>query len=177
MNEIKDDNAQFGLPQVGDFAAMVETAEQREARLRAKAAEIVAAESEEHMLKRLIAEQRAMVASGGIPTDTQGFPAVYDKVHIYKGRDKHDQPYVPLGINGFVLKAPRGVDIIIPACFTELLEHAVEEVTVKSMGGLVTRPAHSFPYTLKGKATAAEYKVYQAEQKARAEQQTVQVAA
>lgn len=162
-------NDEFGLPSsvtgVVTPAVVDEAPEARLERLRAQAVAQVAAESESETLRRLIAEERARVATGGIPTDTQGFPAEYDKVVVFKGQQKHDAAYVPLGIGGYVIKVPRGQEVIIPSCFTAVLENAVEEITVESQGGLVTRPAHRFPYTVKGKATPDEYKAFQAAQR------------
>ena len=167
-------NTEFGIPMVEP-----ETEAARIERLRAMAVAAVAAETDAEMLERFKAEERAkkLAASGVIiPKDTQGFPANYVRLEIFKGQNKQDQSYVPLGIGGFVIKVPRGEEVIVPACFVEVLEHAVEEVTIQSQGGLVTRPAHRFPYQVRGKATPEEYKVFQATQRHKLEmQQTAQV--
>lgn len=159
------DNEAFSVP---------ETEDERIARLRALAQQEVEKESETAMLARFKAEARAAraIADGSVRvTDTNNFPEDYDRVEIFAGRSKYDQPFVPLGIAGFVIKVPRGEEVIIPSCFTEVLAHAVEEVTVQSQGGLVTRPSVLYPYAVKGKATKEEYKAYQAEQKRKLEMQ------
>ena len=168
-------NANFGLPPevVAD-----ETPEQRAARIKARAEALAFTEAEEEEVQRLVADARAKRAAANLPpdetrlpVDTQGFPADYDKIVIFKGQSKNDLAYVPIGINGFVIKAPRGETIIIPHVFTEVLEHAVEEVTVQSQGGLITRPAHRFPYQIQGKATPEEYQAYMQGQRAKAQMQ------
>lgn len=165
-------NSQFGLP---DAQVADETQEQREARLRAQARRELQAESDAAMLARFKLEER--VALDPVALDTQGFPAEYVKVEIFRGQNKFDPEYVPLGINGFVIKAPRGEPLIIPRVFLACLENAVEEVTIKSQGGLITRPAHRFPYMVRGDASIGEYKAFQAEQRAKLNQQKAAVAA
>ena len=164
-------NATFGVPDAAPLAA--ETPEQRLARLTALAEAQVMAETDAEMLARLKAEarQRLNPERAQLPTDTQGFPADYDRVTIFKGQSKQDLAYVPLGINGFVIKVPRGEQVIIPHVFTEVLEHAVEDVTIQSNGGLITRPSHRFPFNVHGKATPEEYRAFQASQRALAERQ------
>lgn len=159
----------------GSFELPEETEEARVARLREIAAKRVARETDEELIDRFVAEARAKrVSSASEPQgslDAHGFPMDYDRVEIFKGQNKNDQSYVPLGIKGFVLKVPRGEEVIIPSCFTEVLEHAVEEVTIQSQGGLVTRPALRFPFTKRGKATRDEYLVFRTEQRRRIEMQ------
>lgn len=168
MNE--GTNEDFGLPPA------VETEEQRLARLRAKAAAAVAVETDEAILKRMITEERAKVAPSS--PDGQGFAPVYSKVIVYQGDNKQDQSFVPLGINGFVIKVPRGEEVIIPHCFvTECLERAVAEVTVQSYGGYTTRPAHRFQYKVVGPATTEEYRAFLEKQRAKAEREIAQSAA
>ena len=163
------------------FALVEESEEARIARLREVAAQLVAKETDEDLLKRFVAEERAKRAASLPPQETldaHGFPMDYDRVEVFKGQNKNDLAYVPLSLQGFVLKVPRGEEVIIPACFTEILEHAVEEVTIKSQGGLVTRPAHRFPFTKRGKATREEYLAYRAEQRRKVEfQQSAQAPA
>ena len=160
-------NDSFGLPE--------EQEEARIARLRKEAEQIVARETDEELIQRFVAEARAKRVS--LPQapqeslDSHGFPMDYDRVEIFKGQNKNDLAYVPLAIQGFVLKVPRGEEVIIPSCFTEVLEHAVEEVTTRSQGGLVTRPALRFPFTRRGKATRDEYLAFRAEQRRRIETQ------
>lgn len=161
-----DVNESFALPE--------ETEEARVARLREKAEQIVARETDDELIQRFVAEARAkrmpsIQEQGSL--DAHGFPMDYDRVEIFKGQNKQDQTYVPLGIKGFVLKVPRGEEVIIPSCFTEVLEHAVEEMTIRSQGGLVTRPALRFPFTKRGKASRDEYLAYRAEQRRRIETQ------
>lgn len=165
-------NEEFGLPPV---EATQETPEQKVARLRAEAAAAVAKETDAAMLARFTAEARAAIAPP--PPDAQGFPADYDKILINVGNQKTDLAYVPLGLNGYVIKVPRGEEVIIPHCFvSECLERAVEEVTVSSSGGYTTRPAHRFQYSFRGKASREEYQAYMANQKERALRETRQAA-
>lgn len=126
-------------------------------------------ETSEQELARLRAENKALLAARDLPVDdalgsegmgdldAQGFPKEYVRLEIYPGREKHDLDYVPLGINGYVLKITRGHEVIIPKVFERVLAQAVEEITIQSEGGLITRPAQRFPYSVKGPATEAEY--------------------
>ena len=162
-------NEDFGLPPV------TETEEQRLARIRAKAAAAVAAETDEALLARMIAEERARLAPPS--PEGQGFALEYSKVIVYQGNDKKDQSFVPLGINGYVIKVPRGVEVIIPHAFvTECLERAVEEVTVTSQNGYTTRPAHRFQWKIIGPATPEEYKAFLEAQRNKAQRELAQAA-
>lgn len=153
--------------------AAPETHEQRMARLQAAADAIINKETDEEIVKRLVEEARQRKLDELLPKDSSGFPKDYVKVVIFKGREKNDLAYVPLGINGFVIKVPRGEEVILPKVFvTECLEGAIEEITVQSQGGLVTRPAHRFPYNVKGPATPDEYEAFKAAERAKAEKQT-----
>lgn len=161
------------LAQAAEVNAAGETAEQRSARLRAAAQIEIDKERDAEEVSAIVAAERQRRAQELLPTDSSGFPAEYVKVTIFKGQGKHDLSYVPLGINGFCIKAPRGIQIILPKIFVdECLEHAIEEVTEQSQGGLITRPVHRFPYNLHGVATKAEYQAFMVEQKALAERQT-----
>ena len=162
-------NEDFGLPPV------VETEEQRLERIRAKAAAVVAAETDEVLLKRMIAEERARAAP--VSPAGQGFPNEYSKVIVDQGDNKQDDDFVSLGINGCNIKVPRGKEVIIQDCYVkECLERAVEEKTIKSFGGYVTRPAHRFHWRVIGKATEAEYKAFMETQKAQAQRELAQAA-
>ena len=166
-------NEDFGLPP--EVAPIPETSEQREARIRAKAAAAVAAEYEAAMLVRFMAEERAKIAPPG--PDAQGFPPDYDRILVSIGNQKTDLTYVPLSLNGYCIKVPRGEEVIIPHCFVEeCLEHAIEEVSVQTQGGYITRPAPRFQYSFKGKATKEEYLAYLETQKAKALRETLQAA-
>lgn len=148
---------------------LAETPEARLVRLRALAQKEIDKETDEEVVAQMVAEERAKRAAALLPTDTSGFPAEYVWVTVFKGRDKNDLEYVPLGIDGYIIKVPRGDKVCLPRVFVdECLEHAVEEITVRSQGGLITRPAHRFPYTVHGVATAEEYRQFQVEQKAKA---------
>ena len=167
-------NTEFGLPPVSE-SSVAETEEQRLERLRKKAAAAVAVETDEALLKRMIAEERAKVAPPS--PDGQGFAPIYSKVIVYQGNDKQDQQFVPLGINGFVIKVPRGEEVIIPHCFvTECLERAIEEITVRSQNGYTTRPAHRFQYRVNGPATPEEYQAYLEKQKTKVQRELAQAA-
>lgn len=183
-------NNDFGLPPLEDEKPVEQAVLDERARLaalRAKAEAQAAAEfDEDAVFAKMLADARArrstalLSAANGeaeIPTDTQGFPAEYVKIRIFPSPHSDDSKFVALGIGGFVIKAPRDEDIIVPRVFvTECLDHAVEEKTVKSQGGLVTRPVHRFPYQNLGPVSIEEYRVYQAEQRAKAAQQLAQAA-
>ena len=170
MNE----NAGFGAPvDPSDVVTpATETEEQRIARLRAQAKVLAAQESDAELLAKFLAEAKAAQREELLPTDLSGWPADYDRVEIYEGQDVNDQPHVPLGLNGYTIKAPRGRDIILPHVYvTECLEHAVSSVCTQSAGGLIIRDKRRFPYQFKGKATRAEYDTFmQGERKMAAEQ-------
>jgi hypothetical protein len=119
-------------------------------------------------LKAQLAEANAKLLAAGVdevdanegkgPMDSQGFPKKYVRLEIFAGRDAQDLSYVPLGINGYVVKVTRGKEVILPSVFvTECLAHAIEEIVTQSEGGLVTRPSLRFPYTVRGEATEQEY--------------------
>lgn len=166
-----DQNDGFGIPEV-NAAPASETPEQRMARLQHLADLQIGKETDAEIVERLVAEARAKRAAELLPVDTAGFPADYDRIEIYEGQGEYDLAYVPLSINGFCIKAPRGVEIILPHIFvTDVLDQAVETRVTQRAGGLVLRSSHRFPYRVIGKATPEEYKKYQAEQKALATQQ------
>lgn len=173
-----------GAPAVPPVAAEPESPEARIARLRAKAEAQAAAEfNEDAVYAQLLADARAkqtakLTADKGVefPTDTQGFPEDYDVINVFLGHDKQDTAYVPVGINGFVIKVPRGEDVIIPHCFVEVLDHAVKGETIQSGRGLIVRNSHRFPYMFKRKATKAEYQAYQVTQRERAQRELAQAA-
>ncbi len=146
-----------------------ETFDERMARLQKLADKEIAKESDEEIVKRLVAEARTKRDADLLPKDTSGWPAEYLKVNIFKGPNKFDLSYVPLGLNGYIIKVPRGETVILPKIFVdECLEHAIEEITVQSQGGLITQPRHRFPYQVIGTATTEEYKEYQVQQKEKA---------
>jgi len=165
-------NDNFGLPPEAEVKPQDEKT--RIADLRAKAEAQAATEfNDDAVYEKLLVAARAQHMRKLLPenevvlaTDTSALPEEYDRVEIAVGRDANDLSYVPLGLDGLVIKAPRGVPIILPHLFvTECLDHAIEEVTIRSQGGLVTRPARRFPYTSQGKATKEEYQAYQAQQR------------
>ena len=154
-------NEGFGIPE-----PVAETEDQRMARLQHLADIQIGEESDAEIVERLVAEARAKRAAELLPTDTSGFPADYDRVEIFEGQGEHDIAYAPLSINGFAIKAPRGLPIILPHVFvTECLDHAIETHVTQTKTGLILRSSHRFPYRVIGKATADEYKAYQKEQR------------
>jgi len=185
MSEVNDG---FGLPPAEEAQAALASLDAKKplddkarlAALREKARAQAAKEfDDDAVFAKLLAEERAkrseeLLRGEGvnIPVNTQGFPEEYVKIHIFASSNKDDPQYVPLGIGGFVIRAPRDEDIIVPRVFvTECLDHAIEEKTVKFQGGLVTRPVHRFPYQNKGAATKAEYQAYIAQQREKAQRQ------
>lgn len=157
-----------------------ETDAQRTARLRAKA-ELQAAQEfdEDAVFAKLLAEardKRMRVISGeevDLPTDTRGFPEDYDKIRIFRGQNKQDLSYVPLSLNGLVIKVPRDKEVILPHAFVvDVLDLMVEAISVQTQGGYVTRPAHRAPYNFIGKATKEEYQAFQEREKAQAQRET-----
>ena len=164
-----DQNEGFGIPAI---PVANETPDQRMARLQHLADLQIGAETDAEIVERLVAEARAKRAAELLPMDTAGFPADYDRIEIYEGQGEHDLTYVPLTLDGFCIKAPRGAEIIVPHVFvTECLDHAIETRVLQRPGGLVMRSANRFPYKMLGKATPEEYHAYQKEQKALASQQ------
>src|ERR1035437_10249233 len=111
MNE----NAGFGAPvDPSDVVTpATETEEQRIARLRAQAKVLAAQESDAELLAKFLAEAKAAQREELLPTDLSGWPADYDKVEIYEDQDVNALPWVPLGLNGYTLRAPRGREIIL----------------------------------------------------------------
>ncbi len=153
----EEQNANFGLP---------ETSEQTIARLT----------KENVALRATIEADAGDPTEGTGPVDSQGFPKEYVYLTVFPGRDKHDLAYVPLGIKGYVIKVTRGIEVIVPKVFvTECLEHAVEDITVQSEGGLITRPSLRYPYSVRGPATEDAWKAFQA--KMRSDSKGVAVAA
>lgn len=127
-------------------------------------------------LRRQLAEAEAKIraaggpesdpAEGTGPLDSQGFPKEYVRIEIDAGRDKQDLSYVPLAIGGYAIKVNRGVEVILPTVFEAVLKNAVEEITVQSEGGLITRPSRRFPYQVRGTATEAEFLAFREANKA-----------
>ena len=133
-------------------------------------------------LKRQLAEANAKLAAlppdtgaapneGKGPIDSQGFPKKYVKLTIAESSNPEDLMYVPLAIEGYAIKVTRGKMVILPTVFEEILAHAIQEVTVRSEGGLSTRPALRFPYNVHGPATEEEFLTFRA--KMREENKTV----
>lgn len=154
------------VPTAQEISTGGESPEARMVRLRAAAQVEIDKESDQEIIARIVAEERAKRAEALLPKDTSGWPAEYSRITIFKGAQKFDKAYVELGLNGYTIKAPRGVPIVLPNVFiTECLDHAIEDVTEQSQGGLICRPVHRFPYNNYGPVTTEEYKAYQAGQK------------
>lgn len=152
--------------------AGTESASDRESRLQLLAQVEINKERDAEDVAAIVAAERARRAQELLPIDTSGWPADYDKIRIYRGQNKQDKGYVELSINGFCIKAPRDREIILPHIFvTECLDHAVEEITIQSQGGLITQPSHRFPYQFIAKASSAEYAAFQIQERALAERQ------
>lgn len=159
--------ARVVVPSAQEFTAGGESPEARMVRLRAAAQVEIDKESDQEIIARIVAEERAKRAEALLPKDTSGWPAEYSRITIFKGAQKFDKAYVELGLNGYTIKAPRGVPIVLPNVFiTECLDHAIEDVTEQSQGGLICRPVHRFPYNNHGPVSADDYKAYQVQQKA-----------
>ena len=124
-------------------------------------------------LKKQLADANAkLIASGaGEPVeapqdlDSQGFEKVYVKLNIAPGQRVDDPARVPLGINGYVIRVERGVDVIVHKAFADVLKNAVEDITLQGEGGLITRPALRFPYQILGPASEDEYQAFKAKMK------------
>jgi len=167
-------------------AAVEETDAERVARLRAKA-ELQAAQEfdEDAVYAKLLADARDKRQAGilnpevDLPADTSALPADYDRINIFRGGAKQDLNYVPLSLNGLVIKVPRGVDVILPHAFVaDCLDLCIEDTTTPAfdargnLSGVEIRPAHRFPYSFKGKATPDEYRAFQVQQKDKAQRET-----
>lgn len=130
-------------------------------------------EEQVEALKKQLAEANQKLVAAGVggdapvqDLDSQGFPKEYVKLRIFQGSRPDDLKRVPIGIRGYVVEVDRGPVVVIHRAFAEVLEHAIEDVTVSGEGGLVTRPAHRFPFQILGPATEAEYLAFHASMKA-----------
>lgn len=121
-------------------------------------------------LAKLEASVRSKVAEDiqGNEISADDFPQVFYKITIFKGPNKHDLSYVPVGVNGYAWKIERGPEVIVPSVVVDALNDAVGEVTIQSEGGLITRPAHRFPFQVLGQATRKEYDEFRAKNRAAA---------
>lgn len=154
-----------------------------EARLRAQAEAAVAAQFDEKaLLKRFTEEALARreaelreEVEATLPEaevqdlDNLGFPKKYVKLTVFKGTGKQDLSYVPVGVNGFVWRIKRGEAVIVHSVVADALNNAVTEVVLQSEGGLITQPAHRFPYQA-APATEEEYLVFKAKMAAEGKQ-------
>ena len=179
------ENEKFAAPE----AELSET--DRLAALRAKAALQAAAEfNEDELFARMLAEERSKrlerLTNGPeveLATDTRGFPEDYDVIKIFRGPNKQDLNYVPLSLDGLVIKVPRDVEVILPHAFiVDCLDQCVETNLIPMIdargnrAGVELRPAHRFPYNFVRKATTEEYKKFQAEQIEKARRELAQAA-
>lgn len=144
-----------------------------EARLRAQAATEVAATIDEAALlakykAEALAAREAQLrddAEATLPEekapdlDSLGFPKQYVKLTIFKGTSKQDLSYVPVGVNGYVWRISRGESVIVHSVVADALNNAVTEVVLQAEGGLITQPAHRYPYQA-APATQAEYDAF-----------------
>ena len=174
-----DQNTAFAAPTAD------ETDAERLARLRQKA-ELQAAQEfdEDAIFAKLLADARdkrtkEVMREVDLPTDTSGLPEDYDVIKIFRGQNKQDLNYVPLSLNGLVIKVPRDKEVIIPHAFVvDVLEQMVEAITMAKhdnagrMTGVEIRPAHRAPYNFIRKATTAEYKAFIAGQVEQAKRET-----
>lgn len=143
--------------------------------LQAKVEAILASdESEEQILARYVAEARAKrdealrakaseltaAEEGTGLAEGQGFPNKYVRLVVFKGNARSDQEFVKLGVNGYAWKIARGTEVVVPSVVANALHDAVQDVTVQSEGGLITRPALRFPYQVIGEATEKEYRAF-----------------
>lgn len=129
---MEQSNAQFGLDSIDQAAA-------------------------DEALRGMTTHSENRDAGIGGAMDSHGFPKKYHKILIFKGNQKHDLSYVPVSIGGYAWKLERGVQLIVPSVITEVLNNAVQDITSQSNDGLVTRPAHRFPFQIVGEATEQEY--------------------
>ena len=124
-------------------------------------------------LKKQLEEANQKLLAAGVAApepvqdlDSQGFPKEYVKLRIFKGQRPDDLSHVPIGIRGHVVQVERGPEVIIHKAFADVLEHAVEDVTVSGDNELITRPAHRFPFQILGTATESEYLAFRESMKA-----------
>jgi len=141
-----------------------------ETRLRAQAEAAVASQVDEKALlakytAEAVARREAELredAEASLPEaevqdlDNLGFPKKYVKLTIFKGTSKQDLSYVPIGCNGYVWRIQRGEPVIVHSVVADVLNNAVTEVVLQAEGGLITQPAHRYPYQA-APATEAEY--------------------
>lgn len=93
--------------------------------------------------------------------DALGFPRKFVKLVIFKGTNKNDLNYLPIGVNGYVWRIKRGETVIVHSVVVDALNQAVTEVVLQAEGGLITQPAHQYPFSATP-ATEAEYHAYKA---------------
>ena len=146
-----------------------------EASLRAEAqAQVAAQTNRAALLEKYKAEALAKLeaelrgeAAASLPVaevqslDSLGFPKKYVKLTIFKGQAKQDLSYVPVGVNGYVWRIQRGEPVIVHSVVAEALNEAVTEVVLQAEGGLITQPAHRYPYQAEP-ATQEQYDAYKA---------------
>lgn len=144
--------------------------------LKDQAEQLVSAEQvdEEALLQKYIAEARARRDAqlkqaaeealqaeanreGRGPAVHQGFPRKYVELMVFKGSGKHDLSYVVPSVNGYAMKIQRGVKVIVPSVFANALNDAVQDIAVKTEGGVVTEPTHRFPFQVIREVSEAEY--------------------
>ena len=109
-------NDNFGLPPEAEVKPQDEKT--RIADLRAKAEAQAATEfNDDAVYEKLLVAARAQRMRKLLPenevvlaTDTSALPEEYDKIEVAVGRDANDLSYVPLGLDGLVIKVPRGID-------------------------------------------------------------------
>jgi len=147
-----------------------------EARLRAQAEVAAAAQVDEQTLlakytAEAVARREAELredAEASLPAaevqdlDSLGFPKKYVKLTIFKSTSKQDLSYVPVGVNGFVWRIRRGEAVVVHSVVADALNNAITEVVLQAEGGLITQPAHRFPYQA-SPATEEEYLAFKAQ--------------
>jgi len=107
--------------------------------------------------------QASKVTMPGAPTDFLS-RAKYFKVMFEPKSNTTDPNDVTIGVDGFLIKAQRGVETIVPDFILEAADHAtfVKYSVKPGEGRKVGEKIRKFPYHIIGPSTMAEFKALMA---------------
>lgn len=152
-------NAAFGIPDTSEDALRAQIA----ADLGNQAGDVhqrILAEEKAKLeagIRARVTKDLSIASEGTGDAESHGFPDRFVRIVISRGGQKHDLSYVPVGVNGYMWQIERGREVIVPDVVVDALNDAVTEVSIQTEGGLITRPAHRFPFQVVGPASKEEY--------------------